>query len=141
MSTKKRRVSKATQRSILVVDDEPLNLKLFTLALTRHGYNVVHANNGYHGFVLAHDDPPDLIVMDIRLPGLSGLEVTRTLKDSEFTKKIPIIIATAFLIDQEKLHQSGCNGYMAKPFAIPEFIELIDATIQHSRVAAEVGQV
>jgi two-component system cell cycle response regulator DivK len=133
MNPKPRRALKTPPASILVVDDEPLNLKLFTLALTRRGYNVVQASNAYHGFVLAHDDPPDLIVMDVRLPGLSGLEVTRTLKDSSFTKDIPIIIATAFLIDEDTLLESGCDAYMPKPFVIPEFIKLIDSTIERTR--------
>jgi CheY-like chemotaxis protein len=64
------------QRYILVVDDEPLNLKLFTLTLMRRGYRVLQATNGYHAFVLAHDERPDLIVMDVQLPEISGLEVS-----------------------------------------------------------------
>src|SRR5579864_8220969 len=85
------------QRCILVVDDEPLNMKLFTLALKRRGYRVLQAADGYRGFVSAHDDHPDLIIMDVQLPRLSGLEVTRTLKNSAHTKHIPIVIATAHL--------------------------------------------
>ena len=117
------------QRCILIVDDEPLNLKLFNLTLIKRGYRVLQATTGYHGFVLAHDGRPDLIIMDVQLPEISGLEVTRTLKDSTHTKKIPIVIATAFLIDEEKLRESGCDAYMTKPFAMKDFIELIESLI------------
>src|SRR5438552_14325713 len=86
------------QRCILVVDDEPLNLKLFNLTLIKRGYRVLQASDGYHGFVLAHDGRPDLIVMDVQLPGISGLEVTRALKDSIYTQNITIVIATAFIL-------------------------------------------
>ena len=83
------------QRCILIVDDEPLNLKLFNLTLMKRGYRVLQATTGYHGFVLAHDGRPDLIIMDVQLPEISGLEVTRTLKDSTHTKKIPIVSPVA----------------------------------------------
>jgi two-component system, cell cycle response regulator DivK len=92
-----------------------LNLKLFTLSLNRRGYRVLLAADGYHGFVLAHDGRPDLIIMDVQLPTLSGLEVTRTLKESINIKNIPVVIATAFLIDQETLRKSRCDAYMPKP--------------------------
>jgi two-component system, cell cycle response regulator DivK len=119
-----------SQRCILVVDDEPLNLKLFTLTLMRRGYRVLQATNGYHAFVLAHDDHPDLIVMDVQLPEISGLEVTCVLKGSIHTQDIPIVIATAFIIDEEKLRESGCDGYITKPYAMKDFIQLIESLIE-----------
>ena len=76
------------QRCILIVDDEPLNLKLFTITLIRQGYRVLQATDGYKGFVLAHDGRPDLIIMDIQLPGISGLEVTRMIKNNIHTRGI-----------------------------------------------------
>jgi two-component system, cell cycle response regulator DivK len=118
------------QRCILVVDDEPLNLKLFNLTLIKRGYRVLQACDGYHGFVLAHDGRPDLIVMDVQLPGISGLEVTRALKDSVYTRDIPVVIATAFFIDEEKLRESRCNGYMNKPYAMADFLKLIESLIE-----------
>jgi len=117
------------QRCVLIVDDEALNLKLFTLTLIRRGYRVLQASDGFQGFVLAHDGRPDLIVMDVQLPEISGLEVTRTLKDSIHTQNIPIVIATAFLIDDERLRESGCDGYITKPYAMKDFIELIESLI------------
>jgi len=127
------------QRCVLIVDDEPLNLKLFTLTLIKQGYRVLQATDGYHGFVLAHDDLPDLIIMDVQLPKISGLEITRTLKDSAHTQNIPIVIATAFLIDEEELRESGCDGYMTKPFAMKDFIGLIEALIGRKPQVAVTG--
>jgi two-component system cell cycle response regulator DivK len=127
------------QRCILVVDDEPLNLKLFTLTLMRRGYRVLQATNGYHAFVLAHDDRPDLIVMDVQLPEISGLEVTRALKDSIHTRDIPIVIATAFIIDEEKLRESGCDGYITKPYAMKDFIQLIESLIERKPQVIATG--
>ena len=129
MSTKQDSVS---QPCILIVDDEPLNMKLFALTLNRRGYRVLQAGDGYQGFVLAHDSQPDLIVMDVQLPSLSGLEVARALKESPYTRNIPVVIMTAFLIDDEELRQSKCDGYMAKPFIIQNFIGLIESLIERS---------
>ena len=127
------------QRCILIVDDEPLNLKLFNLTLIKRGYRVLQATTGFHGFVLAHDDRPDLIIMDVQLPEISGLEVTRTLKDSVHTQDIPIVVATAFLIDEEKLRESGCDAYMTKPFAIKDFIQLIESLMERAPQEAAAG--
>ena len=120
------------QRCVLIVDDEPLNLKLFALTLMRHGYRVLQAADGFQGFILAHDGRPDLIVMDVQLPEISGLEITRTLKNSVHTKNIPIVIATAFLIDEEKLRETGCDGYITKPYAMKDFIQLIESLIERN---------
>src|SRR6266567_6797686 len=120
------------QRCILIVDDEPLNLKLFALTLMRRGYRVLQAADGFQGFVLAHDGRPDLIVMDVQLPEISGLEITCTLKNSVHTKNIPVVIATAFIIDEEKLRASGCDGYITKPYAMKDFIELIESLIERN---------
>ena|SRR5271163_2650603 len=139
MSTRKRDkcTTPVNQRCILVVDDEPLNMKLFAVTLNRRGYRVLLAADGYHGFVLAHDGHPDLIIMDVKLPTLSGLEVTRTLKENIHTKDIPVVIATAFLIDEETLRESMCDAYIPKPFAMTDFIDLIDSLIE--RNAPHVG--
>ena len=122
----------AAKLKLLIVDDEPLNLKLFALTLMRRGYRVLQAADGFQGFILAHDGRPDLIVMDVQLPEISGLEITRTLKNSIHTKNIPIVIATAFLIDEEKLRETGCDGYITKPYAMKDFIELIESLIERN---------
>jgi CheY-like chemotaxis protein len=105
-------------------------MKLFALTLSRRGYRVLQATNGYHAFVKAHDDRPDLIIMDVRLPTLSGLEVTRTLKSSVNTREIPIIVSTAYLIDEEELRESRCDAHIIKPFVMSEFINLIDSVLK-----------
>ncbi|HVC54872.1 MAG TPA: response regulator [Stellaceae bacterium] len=107
-------------------------MKLFALTLGKRGYHVVQAVDGFHGFVLAHEAQPDLIIMDVRMPRLSGIEVTRTLKDSIHTKDIPVIIATAFLIDDVELRKSGCDGYITKPFIVNDFISLIESLLERN---------
>jgi CheY-like chemotaxis protein len=136
MNTKQRDkcTNPVNRRCILVVDDEPLNRKLFALTLNKRGYRVLQAVDGYYGFVLAHDCRPDLIIMDVRMPQLSGLEVTRTLKDNIYTKNIPVVIATAFLIDEETLRESRCDAYMPKPFVMADFIDLIESLIERTQL-------
>ncbi len=119
-------------KKILVVDDEPLNMKLFTLTLNKRGYTVLQAADGFHAFVLANEELPDLIVMDVRMPNLSGLQVTRSLKDSDHTQNIPVLIATAFLIDEEELRESGCDAYISKPFATKKFLGAIDSLLNEA---------
>ncbi len=116
-------------KCVLVVDDEPLNMKLFTLMLARRGYRVLEACDGYQGLDLARRERPDVIIMDVQLPGVSGLEVTRLLKDDPKTRDIPVIIATAFLIEEEDLLKSGCDGYMPKPFVMSQFVKLIGSLV------------
>jgi two-component system, cell cycle response regulator DivK len=119
-------------KKILIVDDEPLNMKLFALTLNKRGYSVLQASDGFHAFVLANDELPDLIVMDVRMPHLSGLQVTRSLKDSDHTQNIPVLIATAFLIDEEELRASGCDAYIAKPFATRKFVDAVSALLKQA---------
>lgn len=133
MSTAQGNKDPESRPCILIVDDEPLNVKLFALTLGRRGYRVLQARDGYNGFVLAHDTHPDLIVMDVQLPNLSGLEVTKALKDSIHTRDIPVVIMTAFLIDAAELSESRCDGYMAKPFVLQNFVTMIDGLIARSR--------
>jgi two-component system, cell cycle response regulator DivK len=120
------------RKKILVVDDEPLNMKLFALTLNKRGYDVLQASNGFHAFVIANDELPDLIVMDVRMPNLNGLQVTRSLKDNNHTRKIPVLIATAFLIDEEELKESGCDAYIAKPFATRKFVDAVNALLNEA---------
>src|SRR5215207_4915955 len=98
----------AVSQTVLIVDDDPLNLKLFSVILAARGYRVLQAIEGYRGIDLAHEEQPDLIIMDVQLPGISGLAITRALKTEHSTSAIPIIIATAFLIEEEELRASGC---------------------------------
>ena len=115
-------------KSILIVEDNPLNMKLFSAMIAAQGYEVLQAEDGVQGLDLAQRLHPDLIIMDIQLPNMSGLDVTRNLKADEATRGIPIIATTAFAMrgDEEMILASGCDAYMSKPIAISQFLELIE---------------
>jgi CheY-like chemotaxis protein len=105
-----------TQR-ILVVDDNPTNLKLVMCVLELEGYRVDQAIDAEQALAFLRDIVPDLIFMDISLPGMDGLTLTRKLKDQERFKHIPIVALTAFAMkgDEERAREAGCDGYIAKP--------------------------
>jgi two-component system, cell cycle response regulator DivK len=119
--------SAPTRKRILVVEDNPLNMKLFAAMIAAEGYEVLEAADGLRGLELAQRQHPDLIILDIQLPGMSGLQVTQTLKADAATHDIPIIATTAYAGrgDEELILASGCDAYMAKPIAISQFLELI----------------
>jgi two-component system cell cycle response regulator DivK len=114
--------------TVLVVEDNHLNMKLFNGLLELGGYNVLQAKNGMEGWRMARERRPDLILMDIQLPGVSGLEVTKWLKDDENLKSIPVIAVTAFAMkgDEEKIREGGCDGYIEKPISLSDFLETVE---------------
>ncbi len=120
--------SASTDKCVLIVEDNPLNMKLFTTMIEAQGYHVLQASDGVRGLYLAQQKHPDLIIMDIQLPDMSGLEVTRSLKANNDTRDIPIIIATAHELsgDKEEIRASGCDGFIAKPIAVAEFLEFVE---------------
>ncbi len=105
-----------TQR-ILVVDDNPTNLKLAICVLELEGYRVDQAVDAEQALIFLRDIVPDLIFMDISLPGMDGLTLTRKLKDQDRFKHVPIVALTAFAMkgDEERAREAGCDGYIAKP--------------------------
>ncbi len=115
-------------KTVLVVEDNDLNMKLFQDVLELHGYNVLQAKDGMEGWRMAREHRPDLILMDIRLPGISGLEATKRLKDDETLKSIPVIAITAFAMagDKEKFLEGGCDAYIPKPISIPNFLQIVE---------------
>ncbi|MGC2411608.1 MAG: response regulator [Stellaceae bacterium] len=119
------------RRCVLIVEDNPLNMKLFTAMIASQGYIVLQASDGRGALDLARREHPDLIIMDLQLPDMSGLDVTRTLKAHAATRDIAIIATTAYALrgDEEKIRASGCDGYMAKPIAVSEFLGLIESLI------------
>ena len=121
----------AARKSVLIVEDNPLNMKLFSAMVAAQGHQVLQATDGSHGLDLAQRQHPDLIIMDIQLPGMSGLDVTRMLKADEATRAIPIIATTAYALrgDEDNIMASGCDAYMAKPIAIAQFLELLETFI------------
>ncbi len=120
-------MSKPT-KSVLVVEDNDLSMRLFHDLLEAHGYNVLQAKNGMEGWRMAREHRPDLILMDIQLPDVSGLEVTKWLKDDENLKTTPVIAVTAFARegDKEKFLEGGCDAYIDKPISIPNFLQTVE---------------
>ena len=116
-------------KTVLVVEDNELNMKLFHDLLEAHGYNIIQTRNGLEALDLARTHHPDLILMDIQLPEVSGLEVTKWIKEDDDLRAIPIIAVTAFAMkgDEERIRQGGCEAYLSKPISVAKFIETVKA--------------
>lgn len=116
-----------TNKTVLIVEDNELNMKLFHDLLEAHGYRTIQTRDGLAALDLAREHHPDLILMDIQLPEVSGLEVTKWLKADEELKDIPVIAVTAFAMkgDEEKIRQGGCEAYIAKPISVAHFVETV----------------
>lgn len=114
-------------KKILIVEDNELNMKLFHDLLDANGYATVQTNNGKNVLELTRTHKPDLILMDIQLPEVSGLEVTSWLKQDAELKHIPVIAITAFAMkgDEEKIREGGCEDYIAKPISVTNFLEVV----------------
>lgn len=118
----------------LVIEDNHDNLRLITYALKRGGYEVVSAETGEAGVELASRQKPSFVVVDINLPGIDGIEVTRRIRHSEICRTVPIIAITSHAMfgDREKIIASGCNGYFEKPIdpltIMDKIHEIIDGT-------------
>ncbi len=114
-------------KTVLIVEDNELNMKLFHDLLEAHGYSTVGTRNGIEALDLARKHRPDLILMDIQLPEVSGLEVTKWLKDDQELRRIPVVAVTAFAMkgDEERIREGGCEAYLSKPISVGKFIETI----------------
>jgi two-component system, cell cycle response regulator DivK len=114
-------------RSVLIVEDNELNMKLFHDLLAAHGYQIFQTRNGFDALELARTHKPDLILMDIQLPEVSGLEVTRWIKDDDDLRGIPVIAVTAFAMkgDEERIRSGGCEAYISKPISVMSFLETV----------------
>lgn len=114
-------------KTILIVEDNELNMKLFNDLLQAHGYATLQTKDGREVMGIAREHHPDLILMDIQLPEVSGLEITRMLKGDDDLKGIPVIAVTAFAMkgDEEKIREGGCEGYIAKPISVANFLETV----------------
>jgi two-component system cell cycle response regulator DivK len=113
--------------TVLIVEDNPANLALAIVLLQSAGHAVLTATDAEAGLTLARDEQPDLILMDIQLPEVSGLEVTKWLKDDQELKRIPVVAVTAFAMkgDEERIREGGCEAYLSKPISVGKFIETI----------------
>jgi len=114
-------------KTVLIVEDNELNMKLFHDLLDAHGYKTLQTRDGMEALEIARDNRPDLILMDIQLPEVSGLEVTKWLKEDDELKGIPVIAVTAFAMkgDEQKIREGGCEAYIAKPISVTQFLETV----------------
>jgi two-component system cell cycle response regulator DivK len=114
-------------KKILIVEDNDLNLKLFRDLLEANGYTTFETKEGIEAISLTRNIQPDLIVMDIQLPEISGLDITRKIKADRDIAHIPVIAVTAFAMrdDEEKIMAAGCEAYLSKPIAIDDFLSTI----------------
>jgi len=114
-------------KTVLIVEDNELNMKLFNDLLEAHGYITIGTRNGVEAMELARRHRPDLILMDIQLPEVSGLDVTRWLKADSELKSIPVIAVTAFAMkgDEERIREGGCEAYLSKPISVSRFLETV----------------
>jgi two-component system cell cycle response regulator DivK len=116
---------------ILVVEDNAANMKLATFLLESAGHAVLRATNAEAGLAVARDEQPDLVLMDIQLPGMDGLQATAQLKRDDATRAIPVIALTALAMkgDEERIRAAGCDDYIAKPMRYREFLATVSAQL------------
>lgn len=114
-------------KKVLIVEDNELNMKLFHDLLDAQGYQTLQTREGLEALTIAREERPDLILMDIQLPEISGLEVTKWLKEDEDLCSIPVVAVTAFAMkgDEERIRQGGCEAYISKPISVSGFLETI----------------
>jgi two-component system cell cycle response regulator DivK len=115
-------------KTVLIVEDNALNMKLFGDLLEAKGYATLRASEGTLALALARSALPDLVLMDIQLPGLSGIEVTRRLKADPGLSDIPVVAVTAFALrgDEEKIMESGCSAVVSKPVSIDRLLDVVE---------------
>ncbi|MEM6535550.1 MAG: response regulator [Pseudomonadota bacterium] len=127
----------AAERKVLIVEDNELNMRLFSDLLEASGYATLKCADGAKVVTLALEENPDLIVMDIQLPEVSGLDITRWLKDDERTRHIPVLAVTAFAMRTDELlvREAGCEGYLSKPIQIRSFLSTVDSLVDGKQAA------
>jgi two-component system, cell cycle response regulator DivK len=125
---------------VLVIEDNVSNMTLATFLLKSVGHAVLSATDAEVGLTIARGEQPDLILMDIQLPGMDGLQATTLLKGNASTSAIPVIALTALAMkgDEERIRDAGCDGYIAKPMAYREFLATVAEFL--SRAHAPVAE-
>ncbi|KAF0177165.1 MAG: two-component system, cell cycle response regulator DivK [Alphaproteobacteria bacterium] len=117
----------AMTKTVMIVEDNELNMKLFNDLLEAYGYKTVKTRDGKGVLELAREHKPALIIMDIQLPDISGLDITRQLKADADLKSIPVVAVTAFAMrgDEQRIRAEGCEAYLSKPISIQTFLETV----------------
>src|ERR1700743_2747090 len=127
MSTECAGTGSRMAKTVLIVEDNELNMKLFHDLLDAQGYETLQTREGLAALALAREHRPDLILMDIQLPEISGLEVTKWLKEDEDLAYIPVVAVTAFAMkgDEERIREGGCEAYISKPISVVSFLDTV----------------
>ena len=114
-------------KTVLIVEDDYLNMMFYNDVLEAHGYGTLQATDGAPVLAMAREHKPDLILMDMQLPGASGMDITRSLKQDEQARNIPVVAVTAMAMrgDEAKIRAAGCDGYLSKPIGVAGFIETV----------------
>ncbi|MCU1697103.1 MAG: response regulator with CheY-like receiver domain and winged-helix DNA-binding domain [Mycobacterium sp.] len=125
-----------TPRRILVVEDNPLNLKLVRDVLQFAGYDVIEAQSGEEGLRVAQQDPPDLVLMDLQLPGIDGTETLRRMREGSLGRDVPVVAVTAFAMaeDRERASRAGFDGFVEKPISVRELPGQVEAFMNRRAV-------
>ena len=115
-------------KTVLIVEDNDVEMRLFTAVLGTRGYNILQAKDGMEGWRMAREQRPDLILMDIQLPEVSGLEVTKWLKEDDNLKSIPVIAITAYATagDEERIREGGCDAFLVKPISFSDLLQTVE---------------
>ncbi|MBX7198729.1 MAG: response regulator [Rhodospirillaceae bacterium] len=124
-------------KTILIVEDNELNMKLFNDLLQAHGYSTLQVKDGRSVVEITRQNRPDLILMDIQLPEISGLEITKMLKADDDLRAIPVVAVTAFAMkgDEQKIRNGGCDGYIAKPISVASFLQTVSRFLEQGAAA------
>lgn len=119
-------------KTVLIVEDNELNMKLFNDLLQAHGYNTLQTRDGRDVLSMTRKHRPDLILMDIQLPEISGLEIAKMLKADDDLNTIPVVAVTAFAMkgDEQKIRNGGCDGYIAKPISVNNFLQTVSKFLE-----------
>jgi two-component system cell cycle response regulator DivK len=127
----------SSKKKILVVEDNELNLKLFHDLLVAHGYDVVFTRDGEAAYAMACEERPDLVIMDIQLHGISGIQVIKQIKEDPALSGIPVVAVSAFAMreEQSRIMRSGCDAYVSKPISIVPFLKTIQNFFQPLKAA------
>ena len=124
-------MAQTQKKSVLVVEDNELNMRLFCDLLDAFGYEAHKCRDGVKALEIARQEKPDLIIMDIQLPEVSGLDITRWLKDDPDLAHIPVLAVTAFAMraDEQRVREAGCEGYLSKPIQMTSFLRTVEELV------------
>lgn len=125
------------KKTVLVVEDNELNMRLFCDLLDAFGFATLQCRDGAKAVELTRQHRPDLIIMDIQLPEVSGLDITRWIKDDESIRGIPVLAVTAFAMraDEQRVREAGCEGYLSKPIQMRSFLSTVQDLVSDRKVA------